>query len=156
MNVAFGKVADHQDLAYAKGYVPLQVVTVSAVDSLGEEVAIEGTVTVKLILNNSAVRMDPDDLKIYAVNGTALVEVAEFDVEDGYVTFTAASAAKFVIAADKEAAVETLGTVSNPIAPSVETASVDAPVSVASVELQDQPVAAFVGTYSYEKKDDEI
>lgn len=143
VQVTLGKIADYKTLAYADGYIPMQVITVSIVDAAGEKVAVDGAFAMSLILNKSVAQMDSAKLKLYAVNGETLTEIAIGGIADGYISFTASADGTFVIAGERAAALTLFGTVNNPVKTAKETAAA-------------QPVAALVGTYLYDKKDDEI
>lgn len=124
------KAADYKDSSFAAGYLPVQAVAISVYDAQGN-LAKNGPVTIKLRLNNSAVKMAAETLKVYAEDGTELTVIS---VEDGYITFAANGVGTFVIVAEQKAAFETIGT------------------RVVGAE----ETAALIGTYLYEKKDDEI
>ena len=133
VDVSFKKVADYKTVTLAEGYLPLQVVEISVLDILGEEVDV-GKATVTVILNKSAAKMALDNLKLYQVKDGTATEVAITEMADGYITFTADALGTFLLAAESTAAFSILG----------------------SLPVQSQQTAALVGTYTYERRDDEI
>ena len=130
----FGKVADYKSIAYANGYLPLQVVTLSVLDASGANLSISGGITVKVVLNNSAAQMALETLKLYSVKDGVATEITITAQEDGYITFTADALGTFVLAGEKTAAFTVLGT----------------------LPVQAQQTASLIGTASYERRDFEI
>ena len=108
-DAVLGQVANAKDVVLAKGYLALQMVTVDLYDGYGEAARADGTVNVKLILNNSAKEMASDKLKLYSVDGTTATELTAFTVADGYISFNTSSFGTFMIAGEKKAAFNTLG-----------------------------------------------
>lgn len=143
VQVALGAIADYKALAYADGYIPLQVITVSLVDANGAKVAVNAALAMSLVVNNSVAQMNVANLKLYSVNGGNLTEIAIGGIANGYISFTAYGDGTFVIAGDRAVALAMFGTINNPVVK-------------AANEIASQPVAALVGTYLYDKKDDEI
>ncbi len=132
----FGKVADYKELDYKRGYIPLQVVTISSVvDIAGSEIALPGGLTIKIALNKSAAQMSAETFKLYKVEDEALVEIEVTSVEDGFLVFDASALGTFILAGDEDAAFEVLGAV---------------------LPEQPQQTAALIGTASYEKREFEI
>lgn len=134
VTAVFGKVADYKSIAYADGYLPLQVVTLSVLDSNGAAISVSGGVTVKVVLNKSAAKMANGTLKLYSVADGKATEVAITAQEDGYVTFSTSSLGTFVLAGEKTAAFTVLG----------------------SIPVQAKQTAALVGTPAYDRRDSEI
>ncbi|MBE6567156.1 MAG: hypothetical protein E7657_00680 [Ruminococcaceae bacterium] len=132
----FGKVADYKELDYKRGYIPLQVVTISSVvDIAGSEIALPGGLTIKIALNKSAAQMSAETFKLYKVEGEELTEIELASVEDGFLVFGASALGTFILAGDEDAAFEVLGAV---------------------LPEQPQQTAALIGTASYEKREFEI
>lgn len=131
VSVTFGAVADYKNVAYAEGYLPLQVVTLSAQDATGAAVNISGNVTVKVILNNSVVKLASTSIKLYQVKDGQATEIAISANENGYITFTASAVGTFVLAGEKTEAYTKLGTL---------------PVTT-------QQTAALIGTAAYDRRD---
>lgn len=136
VDVSFKKVANYKNVVLADGYLPLQVVVIDVLDSLGEWVEVEGGATVTLILNKSAVKMELGKLKLYSVANGKATEITITEIADGYITFTADTLGIFLLAGESTAAFEVLGSI--------------------PAKTQQKQTAALVGTYSYEKRDDEI
>ncbi len=130
----FGKVADYKNVAFADGYLPLQVVTLSIHDSNGAAISVSGGVTVKVVLNKSAAKMANGTLKLYSVKNGKATEVTITAQEDGYVTFSTTALGTFVLAGEKTAAFTVLG----------------------SIPVQAKQTAALVGTASYDRRDFDI
>ena len=128
--LTIGKVKDYANVTLTEGYLALQAVTASAVNTAGEPVDLAGSITVKMILNKSAAKMAVEKLKLYQVKNGVATEITITAVEDGYITFTASGLGEFIIAGEKTAAFETLGA------------------------IQPKQTAALIGTPAYEKKDE--
>ena len=133
VDVSFKKVADYKTVTLAEGYLPLQVVEIGVLDILGDEVDV-GKATVTVILNKSAAKMALANLKLYQVKDGVASEIAITEMADGYITFTADALGTFLLAAESTAAFSILG----------------------SLPVQTQQTAALVGTFAFEKRDDEI
>lgn len=105
------KVADVANAQPAEGYALLQVVDISLVDGANATYTMNGKVTVRLKLNNSASQLGLDMLKLYHVadDGTT-TELQILSCEDGYITFETDHFSTYAVAAAKEKAAETLGT----------------------------------------------
>ena len=132
--LAFGKVADYAQVVIADGYLPLQVVTVGVCDGSGQALSLNGAMSVKVVLNKSAAKMALAFLKVYHVKDGVATELAISAVADGYITFTAGELGTFLLAGEKTAAFAAIGT----------------------VPAQAQQTAALVGTYAFERKEDEV
>ena len=128
--LTYGKVKNYANVTLTEGYVSLQAATATAVNAAGDSVNLTGSVTVKLILNKSASKMAAEKLKVFQVKDGVATELTVVAVEDGYVTFTANGLGEFIIAGEKTAAFETLGS------------------------IQPKQTAALIGTPAYEKKDE--
>ena len=137
VEAVFGAVADYKELDYKRGYIPLQVVTLSLVDAAGGELSLPGGATIKIALNKSAAKLDADAFRFYKVGEEGvLTEVTLTGVEDGFLIFEASELGTFVLAADEDAAFDVLGTV--------------------AAATQPQQTAALIGTAAYERRDFEI
>lgn len=134
VNAVFGKVADYKNLAYAEGYIPLQVVTLSVVDAEGNKISVSGGVTVKVILNKSVSKMAAESIKLYQIVDGQATEVTISSLADGFATFTANSMGTFVLAGEKAVALNVLG----------------------KIPVQVQQTASLVGTAVYERRDFDI
>lgn len=136
VNATFGTVADYQDLEYEKGYIPLQVVTVTLADKNGGNVMPTGGVTIQVALNKSAALVGVESFLLYQVEeteeGKILKEVTVTGVENGFLTFDAESLGTFILVAEEDAAFEAIGAI---------------------LPEQPQQTAALVGTASYARRD---
>ena len=131
VDAVFGTVADYKDIAYAEGYLPLQVVTLSLKDASDAVVNVAGNVTVKVVLNKSVAKLASASIKLYQVKDGQATEIAITANEDGYITFTASAMGTFVLAGEKTEAYAKLGTVA----------------------VTPQQTAALIGTAAYERRD---
>lgn len=131
VDAVFGKVADYKDIAYAEGYLPLQVVTLSLKDASDAVVNVAGNVTVKVVLNKSVAKLASASIKLYQVKDGQATEVTISANEDGYITFTASAMGTFVLAGEKTEAYAKLGTLT----------------------VTPQQTAALIGTAAYERRD---
>lgn len=104
------KVSDLKGVAVGNGYVAIQAAEITVQDADGDDMAVSGTATVRLVLNKSAAKIDAGKLKMYQVNGTTATEVAITAVDaEGYITFTASGAGTFLLAAENTVAQSVIG-----------------------------------------------
>ncbi|MBP3436762.1 MAG: hypothetical protein J6K61_02510 [Clostridia bacterium] len=104
------KVANYKDVSLANKYSMIQVANIDLYDSEDAVYEPNGTLTVKMLLNKSAVKFTKEDLKLYHIadDGKA-TEVDILAIEDGYVVFETDHFSVFALAVENEAGVSVLG-----------------------------------------------